>query len=88
MQTPETDLISSSSVEKGAAKPSSVDLDGTFLAQKNKDSNFDFDCHLEYKERFDYYFDHARDTVDINTRHPGVHQNIHIAEVFYKEIIK
>lgn len=53
-----------------------------------KDSHFDLDCHLEYKERFEYYFDHARDSIDINSRHPGVHKNIHIAEVFYKEIIK
>jgi hypothetical protein len=56
-----------------------------------KDTNFNHECHLEHKEKFDNYFIHARDTKKINNRHTthsGAHQNIHFAEAFYKEIDK
>jgi hypothetical protein len=53
---------------------------------KVNDSTFYADCHSSYKERFDYYFIHGRDDDNINHTHPGVHKNIHIAEIFYEEM--
>ena len=53
-----------------------------------KGSHFNSECHVEYKERFEYYFVHGRDTIIPSTTHPGVHKNIHFAEAFYREINK
>jgi hypothetical protein len=62
-----------------------------FFADENlwiEGSRFNRECHSEYKERFDYYFVHGRDTLIPTSTHPGVHKNIHFAEAFYKEINK
>ena len=53
-----------------------------------KESKFSAECHSEYKERFEYYFSEGRDQVIPTNTHPGVHKNIHFAEIFYKEMNK
>jgi hypothetical protein len=46
-------------------------------------------CHEEYRNEFEKYFDGGLDVEDsIDLSHPGVHKHIHIAEAFYKEINK
>jgi hypothetical protein len=52
------------------------------------DSYLDAECHLNYKEKFDYYFVHGRDDEPVSRMHPGVHKNIHVAECFYEEFKK
>jgi hypothetical protein len=50
---------------------------------------FTKNCHEEYRNEFEKYFDGGLDVEDgINFSHPGVHKHIHIAEAFYKEINK
>lgn len=53
-----------------------------------KGAYFNRECHSEYKERFEYYFVHGRDTLISTNTHPGVHANIHFAEAFCREINK
>ena len=46
-------------------------------------------CHKDYKDKFEKYFDHGADIENgLEYAHPGVHKHVHIAEAFYKEINK
>jgi hypothetical protein len=61
----------------------------SLLSSNANTHNFKQNCHKNYKNEFEKYFDNGADIeYGLDFSHPGVHWHIHIAEAFYKEINK